>query len=84
MSSVTNTTQYSIDHTITQTANGDYDVLSFNLTAPAWTDATVSAFVQGLEALPLPPGCTSQVTVFKSSQASTAYTTTTGNPITFT
>jgi hypothetical protein len=75
---------YAVVYTVTQTSNGQYDQAFFNLEIPGWTDAAVSAFIQGLEALPVPAGCTSQVVVNKTTQVSTNYTTSMGNPITFT
>jgi hypothetical protein len=84
LSTDTSSTQYAIQFNITHTADGSQDVANFNLTLPAWTDAEVSAFVQGLEALPIPAGCAMQLWVNKNTQVSTAYTTDTAtNPITF-
>ncbi|MEY9937285.1 hypothetical protein [Streptacidiphilus sp. MAP5-3] len=85
MSTVQSVTQYSVQFNITRTSDGFQDNGSIVLGDPSWTDAEVGAFVQAMEALPLPTGCTIQVIVGKSSQAVTSYTTDTAtNPITFT
>lgn len=83
MSQTTTLTTYSVTYTVTQASNGQYDQAFFNLEAAAWTDEAVSAFVVALEALPVPAGCASQVSVNKNSQVATAFTTTMGNPVTF-
>ncbi|TQF04751.1 hypothetical protein E6W39_24160 [Kitasatospora acidiphila] len=77
-------TQYAIQHTITETATDSQDSANINLVSPAWSDATVAAFVQALEALPIPTGCTSQVSVSKATQTTVIYATNaTSNPVTF-
>lgn len=79
------TTQYSVQFNITQTATGNQDSGNVNLTVPAWTDAEAGAFVQAVQALPLPAGCTLQVFANKSVQATTIFATDIQtNPITFT
>lgn len=85
MSSTSTYSQYSIQHSVIQGSSGGQDSSNFTLTLPDWTDAAVGAFVQALEALPLPAGCTSQVSVSKSTQTTVIYETDTATtPVTFT
>jgi hypothetical protein len=85
MSTASSITQYAIQFNITHSPDNAYDTANFNLTLPGWTDAEVSSFVQGIQALPIPAGCSMQLWVNKSSQLSTIYTTNTAtNPISFT